>query len=217
MKIQIPAVWLAALIMGVGSLHADITAIDPFTGDASDDFGSLASGSVHPQSVTIFGGHATATNIHPEGALAVLGNSTRGQTNGDTVIARSSPVMLGQIGITQWDFLTPVSQFGTFFENNSRFDDVVVDFYDVNLNLIGTRTAFTAKDAQSWTWNGWHSDTPIGRIVTTGNDTEFFGGFVWFDDAQLSFATVPEPSAALGLACLGLVATMRRRRRPDSR
>lgn len=213
MKIHVLLAWLAVVLIGVCNAKADITAIGHFTGDVSDHFGSLAGGSVHPQSVTIFGGSATATNIHPSGALAVFGNSTRGQTNGDTVVARSAPVMLGQIGITRWDFQTPLSQFGAYFENNSRFDDVIVDFYDTDLNLIGTRTATTAKDAQTWTWNGWHSDTPISRIVTTGNDTEFFGGFIWFDDAQLSFSTVPEPSALMGLALLGFVATTIRKKR----
>ena len=199
-------------VVGVGVVAADITSIGTFTGDVSDHFGGLAGGPVHPQTVLIFDGHATASNIHPEGALAVLSNSTRGQTNGDTVNARTSPVMLGQIGITQWDFATPLSQFGAYFENNSRFDDVIVDFYDTNLDLIGTRTATTGANDQFWTWNGWHSDTPISRIVTTGNDTEFFGGFVWFDDAEIQFASVPEPTTLGFVSLLSLTILMRRQK-----
>ena len=184
-------VCLAVMVFCMVTAQAQITPIGHFTGDISDDFGDLAGGSAHPQTVTIFSGNCTASNIHPDGFLAILSNSTRGQTNGDTVIARSFPVMFGQLGITQWDFDTPISQFGAYFENNSRFDDVIVDFYDVNDNFIGTQTAYTATDDQFWTWNGWESEIPIGRIVTTGNDTAFWGGFVWFDDAEITFATVP--------------------------
>ena len=121
--------------------------------------------------------------------------------------------MLGQIGITQWDFHTPVSRFGAYFENNSRFDDVVVDFYDSNYNLIGTRTATSAIDSQTWTWNGWESDIPIARIVTTGNDTDFWGGFVWFEDAELSFAAIPEPSGLIVIAAMGFAVVNTRKRR----
>jgi hypothetical protein len=92
--------------------------------------------------------------------------------------------MLGQLGISMWRFTTPLTQFGSYFANNSRFDDAQVDFYDEYGNLIDSVTA-TVPNSGDWTWNGWESDVPIMYIVITGNDQEFFNGFIWFDDVQV--------------------------------
>jgi hypothetical protein len=92
--------------------------------------------------------------------------------------------MLGQLGISMWGFTTPVTQFGSYFANNSRFDDAQVDFYDENGDLIDSVTA-TVPNSGDWTWNGWESDVPIKYIIITGNDEEFLNGFIWFDDVQV--------------------------------
>jgi hypothetical protein len=124
--------------------------------------------------------------------------------------------MVGQLGIAQWTFATPVSDFGGYFENNSRFDDAKVDFYDRSGSLIGSQTATVPKDAQTWTWNGWHSDIPIGQIVITGNDVGFFNGFIWYDDFEANvaqIAAVPEPASWALLATGSLVVAPWVRRR----
>jgi hypothetical protein len=127
--------------------------------------------------------------------------------------------MVGQLGIAQWTFASPVSQFGGYFQNNSRFDDAVVDFYDHSGSLIGSLTATIPKGTSNWTWNGWHSDTPIAGIVITGNDTGFLNGFIWYDDFELTVAaaSVPEPASWLLWAAATLLATPWVRRPSPSR
>jgi hypothetical protein len=99
--------------------------------------------------------------------------------------------MLGQIGISEWEFSTPLTKFGAWFANNSRFDDATVDFYDVNGSLIGSARARVPKSLRGWTWNGWQSDVPIHRLVVTGSDAGFMHGFIWFDDVQVVTALQP--------------------------
>ena len=111
------------------------------------------------------------------------------------------------------DLRQPVSEFGGYFANNSRFPDAVVDFYDRSGSLIGELSATIPKAALTWTWNGWRSDTPIGSIVITGNDAGFFHGFIWYDDFEVTVApsAVPEPAswALLATACLPRLARRR--------
>jgi hypothetical protein len=115
------------------------------------------------------------------------------ELGGVLVSSRSSPFMLGQLGISEWVFNTPIISFGAYFQNNSRFDNATVDFYDVNNHLIGSVTASVPKNLRAWTWNGWHSDVPIRRLIIRGNDAAFLHGFIWFDDVSVS--TAPPPPA----------------------
>jgi hypothetical protein len=80
-----------------------------------------------------------------------------------------------------------------------------VDFYDANGILLDKETALVPKAAQAWTWNGWESEVPIGKIVVTGNDAGFLNGFIWYDDMEVVAAPVPEPSAVLLAAGAGYV------------
>ena len=46
-------------------------------------------------------------------------------------------------------FATPISEFGGYFANNSRFPDAVVDFYDRAGALIGPNATMEATTHQS--------------------------------------------------------------------
>jgi hypothetical protein len=191
-----------------------VTAITPFTGEHSENFDSLGFpfGSAHHQ-ITIFGGFGVVRNLTQGGSIKYEFDS---QLGGDRVINRSPQAMIGQLGISEWTFSSPVIRFGGYWENNSRFDHARVDFYDTTGALFDTETAVVPKAAQAWTWNGWESTTPIGRIVVTGNDTEFLNGFIWYDDMEVTAVNpVPEPStwllAAAGSAFLGVLCRRRRR------
>lgn len=195
----------------VSQCDADIVDIGQFTGEKSENFDSFVGGTGGHSTLDVFDGNATLVK-GDGGSVKVELRSTRG---GDTVNPRSAPNFGGQFAVMEWIFHTPISEIGGYFENNSRFDDIEVSFYDAQDQLIGTRTATAPKDAQSWTWNGWRSDVAIHRITTAGNDVEFLNGFVWYDDMEINFApqAIPEP-AGCALACLIVVPLITRRRRP---
>jgi hypothetical protein len=189
--------------------HAAIISLSPFQGTASENFDHLGLTGAQ-QLITVLGGNATVSNLTSGGALKLEFSSS---LNGDQVVPRSSPLMLGQIGISQWVFQTPLTKFGGYFENNSRFDGATVDFYDVNNQIIASEIVNDPNAAQTWTWNGWQSDIPIHRMVVTGNDVGFLNGFIWFDDVQ-TVAIVPEPqSIPFLLVSGGLFHRFGRRRR----
>jgi RNA polymerase sigma factor (sigma-70 family) len=158
----------------------------PFQGGASEGF-DAAGAEVTRQGISILGGMATVSNLTDRGALKIVAGSSLG---GVPVTARSPSYMLGQVGISEWVFSTPLTKFGAWFANNSRFDDAKVDFYDVKDSLIGSARARVPKSFRGWSWNGWQSDVPIHRLVVTGNDAGFMHGFIWFDDVQV--VTAPQ-------------------------
>lgn len=192
--------WLTATL----PVCSQVIPIGPFTGTVAEGFNVLPFNPSYQQ-YTIFGGQGLVKNIHPSGALKYEANSTRG---GDTVVPHTGVTFGGQIGISEWTFTQPLARFGAYWENNSRFDDAVATFYDVNNTLLASLTVVNPKDAQAWTWNGWQFDTPVSRFVITGNDTAFFSGFIWYDDATADFATtaVPEVSSMVMISCCALAA-----------
>ena len=193
------------LLAHAPAAHADITPIPPFAGTFSDDFGSYPF-SAHA-TLDIMGGFATITRLNPAGSIKIEFSSQLGD---DLVQHRSPDRMMGQLSTLEWVFDEPVSHFGGWWENNSRFDDAVVEFYDAGGSLIGTLNATVPQDAQAWTWNGWQSDVGIKRIVTIGNDVEFLNGFIWYEDVQ-AIAAVPEPAGLAAVGALGLILLRRRR------
>src|SRR5947209_20055484 len=116
--------------------QAGIVPIGPFVGTSSENFDSTGVDGA-TQTLTVFGGLATIQNLTAGGALKVERSSS---LDGDLVVPRSDPWMVGQLGIARWTFSQPVSEFGGYFENNSRFDDAAVDFYDTGGSLIGSLT-----------------------------------------------------------------------------
>ena len=195
---------LAALSVSPPARGAVIT-IGPFQGTYSEDFNNLPDGA--QQEASIMGGFGTVRNLTEGGALKVEFSSSLG---GVLVLPRSPPRMLGQLGISEWDFDTPVTRFGGYFANNSRFPDARVDFYDVNGARIDSLPALApiARFPQDWIWNGWQSDVPIKSLVITGNDVEFFNGFIWFDDFEATPSPAPEPSSLVLSGLGGLIVAL---------
>ena len=171
------------------SSSGPISQLGPFQGAASEGFDALGV-EVTRQGISILGGMATVSNLTERGALKVVAGSTM---SGVPVTARSPSYMLGQLGISEWVFSTPLTKIGAWFANNSRFDDAKVDFYDVNDRFIDSASARAPKGFRGWSWNGWQSRVPIHRMVVTGNDAGYMHGFIWFDDVQV--VTAPQPPA----------------------
>jgi hypothetical protein len=172
-----------------GTASGPIAQLGPFQGAASEGFDTLGT-PVTQQGISILGGTATVSNLTDRGAIKIVAGSSLG---GASVTAHSPSYMLGQIGISEWVFSTPLTKFGAWFANNSRFDDAKVDFYDVKDSLIGSARARIPKSLGGWSWNGWQSGVPIRRVVVTGNDAGFMNGFIWFDDVQVVTAPQPPP------------------------
>ncbi len=187
------------------AVQAQVTPIGPFTGTATEGFNVLPFDPSYQQ-YSIMGGLGLVRNIHPQGALKYEMSSTRG---GDTVTPRTGVTFGGQIGISEWTFTQPLFQFGAYWENNSRFDGAVATFYDTANTLVATLNLNDPKDAQAWTWNGWQFDVPVNKFVITGNDTLFYSGFIWYDDATAIFSTaaVPEPASWMLLGAVALAIT----------
>ena len=209
---------LTACVVGClapGVRAQPVTPIGPFSGQFHENYDNLGLnfGDAVSQ-LSLFGGSAVIRNLTSGGSIKYAGNSTLG---GDTVVARSAPGMIGQLGIAQWDFTQPVDRFGSYFENNSRFDDAVIDFYDTSLTKIATLNVTDPHALQAWTWNGWQSTVPISRVVVTGNDSGFLNGFIWYDDSEIRLApsSVPEPTTFLLVGCgiCGVAGIAWRRRR----
>ena len=157
------------------------------------------------------GGFATITRLDAEGSIKIEFSS---QLGSDLVTHRSPDRMMGQLSVLEWVFDQPVSHFGGWWENNSRFDHANVEFFNASGGLIDTLEASVPKAAQAWTWNGWQSDTGIKRIVVTGNDTEFLSGFIWYEDVQ-AIAAVPEPAGLAIFGAMGAILLRRRRAEPN--
>jgi hypothetical protein len=171
---------LAALSLSSPS-RADVVPIDPFDGAMSENFDSFNQGG-GLQELVILDGFATVRNQSEGGAIKVEYASWR---DGIQIYPHSRPLMMGQMGIMEWEFEEPVSQFGSYFANNSRVDDAQVDFYDENGDWIDSTIA-TIPNTGSWYWNGWESDVPIKWIVIAGNDEGFGNAFIWVDDVQIN-------------------------------
>ena len=205
------------MVFWQGPLVGDIVETGPFTGDKSEDFSGFGFGGGGFLTVDIFGGSVTLNALTVGGSVKMEASSTLivgGQS--DTVIPRSPFIMMGQLTVMEWVFNDPIEKLGGYFENNSFEDDVTFEFFDQQDNLIDTKIGSTPWALDTWTWNGWESDVPIYRAVSTGNNATLLNGFVWYDDLEISFAqVVPEPGQVtlLSLLLIGVAARRRNRRR----
>lgn len=121
-------VMLAVMLFVAGYTHADatgVTPIGPFSGQYHEDFNSgpvFAYASLRTFSDTT----TLAIEDDPTSATSIK-IETNSSLGGDLVHPISGK-MMGQLGILDWEFNTPVSQFGGYWENNSHADDATVKF-----------------------------------------------------------------------------------------
>src|SRR5262249_46643290 len=96
-----PVSWLlGAMLVLAAPAQGAISLVTPFQGNASENFDNLGITGAQ-QLISIFGGTATVSNLTSGGALKIEYSSS---LNGVLVVPRSPPLMLGQIGISEWVF-----------------------------------------------------------------------------------------------------------------
>jgi len=162
---------------------AEITAVDPFTGEKSENLENVTNQQfLIDESIDVFEGDVTFVSGVNKTTIHLWGGST---FNGDPTSPRSGSYLIGATTIFSIHFNVPVTRFGSYFTNNSGQDDATAIFYDQNGELVGEATIHVpGPDDVGWHWNGWHSpDIPIGRIDIVGNGA--LSGFIWLDDLEL--------------------------------
>lgn len=198
---------LSALALATASAGwAQVTPVPRFTGEFQENFDRFGTTTITHQ-VSTFGGRGVLRSNDDDTTVHVLlGDTFLGQTIGP----RTAPLMAGlTIGPAVFEFSTPVYRFGGFFENNSGANNATARFFGTSGAQLAALTVDVPFNAAvPWTWSGWSSTQPITRIEIMGNGGFGTGGWIWFDDMEIS--TTPEPG---GLGLLALAALARRRSR----
>ncbi len=191
----------ACLMWAVSSAGADVTAIGPFTGDASEGFENIIPPGPYAGPMPIFGSADTIDDFYTDPWIATVLSG-----GGYELYPYNGNLMgLTPTGWTVFDFDTPVLKFGGYMGTVNAGPPGDVTFFD-NEGVVIETQAFSLPQGD-WAWRGWESDVPVGSIlIHTGANPGFTGVY---DDLQVSY--VPEPGAAALLA-IGAALTIWRRR-----
>ena len=191
------------LLVLAGAARAEITTVEPFSGELSEGFEDHPLGMFLPQ-IDVFGGEGIVGTT-TGGAFVHV---TTGWTFFGTVFPHGGNKFMGSAGDPlRWEFDTPAQKFGGYFTTNNGTNDATARFFSAENTLLG-QLVVTAPANNQWVWNGWETDgVGIAAVEITGN--AFNGGFIMHDDMEL--ISIPEP-AALSLIGLGALAMLRRRR-----
>lgn len=198
--------WRLAALAGVfafaGAAAADVTPIDPFTGDAIETFEAIGPPAPYDGPMPIFGGGATMDDNFTDPWIV-----TSLSDPDNTLFPFDGNFMgLTPTGWTVFEFQTPVTRFGGYFGHLTlELAAGDVTFYDGDGAVIDSVDHDVPYN--EWTWRGWESDEPISRIeFHTGANP---GVPSVFDNLQVAY--VPAPGA-LALLAIGAIRSRRRRR-----
>lgn len=204
MKLRHLCVPTLALAGAGGFAAAAVTPVGEFVGQRTEGFEGILPPGGYPQ-FNVFGDAGIMSNTFIP--TVVIATSWFGP--GGDLLAFNGNFFGGvPVGQTRFQFNMPITDFGGQFATVESAGDATITFRDPQGALIDT-LPLNVPVAQ-WQWRGWHSDTPVGSIEVT-NGTFPPGGAVQYDELQATF--VPEPGTAIGLAAIGAVALVRRRRR----
>ncbi|HRT42432.1 MAG TPA: PEP-CTERM sorting domain-containing protein [Phycisphaerae bacterium] len=191
----------ASLLCAASLAWADIVTVPEFTGYSTEGFEDVLSPGGHPSPVEIFRGRCSMDDSLSH--TVVIANYWQGP--GGTVMPRFGNWMGGTTaGDTVLQFTVPVTDFGTYITTIAAAENGTITFSDASGAVIGSLPLTVVPG--TWGWQGWHSDTPISRIVMTSN-----AGMGWgliYDAMQVNW--VPEP-ASLGLLAMAALMLVRRR------
>ena len=169
------------------SAPGNIQPIRPFAGDASENFESFSFGEIG--FLPVFD-----TGTGPNGTAGFIFITTFSSFMGSTVFPHTGVLFAHATNPVDFVFFTPVSQFGGYMATNSGTSGGTVEFYDAADQLIGTAPLDVTfmPGAAPYTWNGWSSSTPLGRVRVVG--AGILEGFLGFDDMEISFAPSVTPA-----------------------
>ncbi len=174
---------IACVGLAASSCLAQVTPVGPFVGDAQEGFEALPSGFVCQY--TLFGGGGDMTEIAGGCGL----HNTSGWGFGCSIFPHGGGRLFGSAGAAvQIKFNPPICAIGGWWGTNvpPEFStgDGKIAFYDINGNHIHS-DAIVSPPNCTWTWNGWESTTPIGRVEIYGGNV-FGGGFQMIDDMEIT-------------------------------
>jgi hypothetical protein len=192
--------WAASLVCAASLAWAEVITVPEFTGDSTEGFEDVLSPGGHPSPVDIFSGKCSMDDTLSH--TVVIADIWSGPLG--SVFPHAGRWMGGTTaGSTVLEFTTPVTDFGAFMTTVATVPDGTITFSDQSGGLIASLPL--SVQPLTWGWQGWHSDTPVARIVMSGNAGPGFG-FI-FDPMQANW--IPEP-ASLGLLVAGLLLVRRR-------
>jgi len=192
---------LGALTPVVAS--AQVIPIGEFVGAMSDSYETQPRHTFLP-SYDILGDGSTVDQVGAGQGLHI----TTGWGFFSTIFPHSGEVFMGGAGVNyEFNFASPVVQFGGWFGTNADAPDAMATFYDAGGVQIGDPLVVSAPLGE-WAWNGWEYAGGLSRIVVIANNQ--YNGFIMSDDIQAN--PVPEPGSIVAVALgLGLLAARRRR------
>lgn len=187
----------------VAPAAADVAAVGEFAGDMYETFENVAGAGGYPNPLPLFGGEASLSDLLTNTVVVALNwNGPSG-----TVLPYNGNLMGGTPGgPALFEFATPVTHFGGYFNTVAPVGGGTAIFRDVDGNELGS-LSFDVTPIE-WSWVGWQSDVGIAEIEIMGASGPGFG--LQYDD--LTIRQVPAPGVA-ALFAAGFVACGRGRRR----
>lgn len=181
---QLAAVAIAASPAAIAI--AEVTPIDPFTGEAFETFEAIAPPGGVPGPVDIFGGQGTANDTLAN-TLVIAANLISFVTEEEIFAWNGNFMGLYPTGWTTYTFDQPAYSFGGYIGTADELTGGTARFYDESGALI-EQLDFNLP-LNDWAWYGWTSDVPFSKVEFQGDATP--GKPVVYDDLQVSFTPPP--------------------------
>ncbi|GAB5494969.1 MAG: hypothetical protein Phyf2KO_00490 [Phycisphaerales bacterium] len=197
------AVIVCAVVSLAGSASSQVTGIGPFVGDGFEGFENVAPPGTVNGPADIFGGDATVVDGFANNLIIAL-NLVSFVTNEEIFPYNGNLMGMTVTGFAEFEFATPIAEFGGYFGTADNLSGGSITFYDENDAVISSE-AFELP-LNDWGWHGWSSTTPISRISIAGNVNP--GTPIVFDDLRLTY--VPAPASAVLLGIAGCASARRR-------
>ncbi|MEM7202208.1 MAG: hypothetical protein AAF628_18205 [Planctomycetota bacterium] len=180
-------------LLGVSPVFAPaqdhVKAVSRFVGQASENLDDIISTSFRIRaSIDVFGGDVTFASLLPPPYNTTIHLWLGSCFAGTCAVPRSPSYLIGATSPQSIVFNRPAMRFGAYFTNTSGRADATATFYDTTGALLESETVTIPWRDENWYWNGWESDTPLGRIEIHGNGS--LQGFIWLDDLEVDYDVV---------------------------